>query len=172
MIVSTAVSLARTAGGRRSWQPPVAPVHWLNGVLAAGGPTASCTTLSPVTRDWSATLAERNGHAAMAVTATIRRTAQQAVVIALLMSDWRERQSRYRPTTPRVMVPKTVNTRRYTDCVAFSTNGLAQPQRFCGCHALSRSASEAPMIQAAAPSSYEAIALPGLSIGPVTQPLS
>ena len=55
-------------------------------------------------------LAERTGQAAIAVTATITRIAQPAVVIAAPMSDWRERQSRYSPTTASVMTPKTLNT--------------------------------------------------------------
>ena len=38
--------------------------------------------------------ADLTGQAASAVTATITSSAQPAVVIALLMSDWRERQSR------------------------------------------------------------------------------
>ena len=60
----------------------------------ARGPTASWTTPSVPISVASAMLADFTGHAAIAVTATMTSSAQPAVVIALLMSDWRERQSR------------------------------------------------------------------------------
>ncbi len=90
-----AVSLARTAGGRLSTQAfGSGRTHWPGGMSWLVGPTASCTTPSVEIRVWSARLADFTGHAAIAVTATITSRAQPAVVIALLMSDWRERQSR------------------------------------------------------------------------------
>jgi hypothetical protein len=55
-------------------------------------------------------LAAHVGHEAIAVTPTMTRMAQPAVVIAALMSDCRERHSRYMPTTARVIAPNTVNT--------------------------------------------------------------
>jgi hypothetical protein len=58
----------------------------------------------------SATFADFTGHAANAVTATMTSTAHPAVVIALLISAWRDRQSRYSPTTPSVTMPKTLKT--------------------------------------------------------------
>ena len=54
--------------------------------------------------------ADRTGHDAIAVTATITRIAQAAVVVAAPISAWRERQIRYRPTMASVITPKTLNT--------------------------------------------------------------
>ena len=80
------------------------------GVVAGRGPTASCTTPSVLTSVLSAMFADRTGHAAIAVTATMTRIAQPAVVIAAPMSAWRDRQIRYSPTMPSVMTPKTLKT--------------------------------------------------------------
>lgn len=63
-------------------------------VSLVDGPTASCTTPSVLISVLSAMFADLTGQAASAVTATITSSAQPAVVIALLMSDWRDRQSR------------------------------------------------------------------------------
>src|SRR3954449_8347744 len=108
-MVSVAVSLARTAGGRLSSQalPPKAQPF---GAVSGRGPTASWTTPSVVIKLWSARLADFTGHAAIAVTATITRIAQPAVVVAAPMSAWRERQRRYRPTIASVMTPNTLKT--------------------------------------------------------------
>ena len=105
------MSLARTAGLRRSRQASGLGLrHWSGGMVCDGGPIASWMTLRPVTSVLSARLADQLGQFATAVTKIITKMAQPAVVRALLMSDWRDRQSRYRPTTHSVTAPKTVNT--------------------------------------------------------------
>ena len=89
------MSLARTAGGRLSTQAlGFGSAHLSGGTVLEEGPTASCTTPSVVISVLSAMFADLTGQAASAVTATITSSAQPAVVIALLMSDWRDRQSR------------------------------------------------------------------------------
>jgi hypothetical protein len=67
-------------------------------------------TLSELISVLSAAFADQVGQCAIAVMITMTRTAQPAVVIALERSDCRDRHSRYRPTTARVIAPKTVNT--------------------------------------------------------------
>ncbi len=107
------MSLARTAGGRWSRHASgFGRAHRSGGVSSLGGPTASWTTPSVVTSVLSAMFADQVGQAAIAVTTTMMSSAQPAVVMALLMSDWRERHSRYSPTMARVIVPKTVKTLR------------------------------------------------------------
>src|SRR3954451_7570023 len=85
-IDSTVRSLARTAGGRTSWQEVLSwRVHRSAGMASDGGPTASCTTDSDETSAWSARCALYTGHEAIAVTTTATRTAHPAVVSAALI---------------------------------------------------------------------------------------
>src|SRR5689334_21442441 len=94
---SVAVSPARSAGGRTSLQA-LGSGNWQGLTSCAGGPTASCTTLRLDTSTVSAALADHTGQCAIAVTPTMTTMAQPAVVIVALISDWRERHRRYRPT--------------------------------------------------------------------------
>src|SRR5690349_19703698 len=86
-----ATSLARCAGVRWSLHCDCRASGSLaqesGAISLAGGPTALWTALRPPMRLLSASPAERTGYAAIAVTATMTRIAQPAVVIVLFISD-------------------------------------------------------------------------------------